>query len=70
MMIFAYDKHGIIVTDRILVGSSVTGDYYKTFHVEKMRPEIRKKWPGMLKYGVSVLHGNNWPHIETPAIAL
>ncbi|VVC29804.1 Transposase, type 1 [Cinara cedri] len=63
MMIFAYDKLGIIVTDRVPIGSSVTGDYYKTFLAKKLRP-------GMLQNGVSILHDNARPHIGAPVIAL
>ncbi|KAL4083208.1 hypothetical protein QTP88_028538 [Uroleucon formosanum] len=70
MMIFAYDKLGIIVTDRVPIGSSVTGDYYKTFLAKKLRPEIRKKRPGMLQNGVSILHDNARPHIGAPVVAL
>ncbi|VVC34914.1 Transposase, type 1 [Cinara cedri] len=70
MMIFAYDKLGIIVTDRVPIGISVTGDYYKTFLAKKLRPEIRKKRPGMLQNGVSILHGNARPHIGAPVVAL
>ncbi|VVC24303.1 Transposase, type 1 [Cinara cedri] len=70
MMIFAYDKLGIIVTDRVPIGSSVTGDYYNSFLVKKLRPEIRKKRPGMLQNGVSILHDNARPHIGAPVVAL
>ncbi|VVC41648.1 Hypothetical protein CINCED_3A017741 [Cinara cedri] len=42
MMIFAYDKLGIIVTDRVPICSSVTGDYYKTFLAKKLRALLEK----------------------------
>lgn len=69
-MIFAYDQHGIITTDRVPIGRSVTSDYYKTFLVKKLRPEIRKKRPGMLQRGVSLLHDNARPHIGAAVVAL
>ncbi|VVC42113.1 Hypothetical protein CINCED_3A015308 [Cinara cedri] len=59
-----------LATDRVPIGSSVTGDYYKTFLAKKLRPEIRKKRPGMLQNGVSMLHDNARPHIEAPVVAL
>ncbi|VVC38002.1 Endonuclease/exonuclease/phosphatase [Cinara cedri] len=49
---------------------AVTGDYYKTFLAKKLRPEIRKKRPGMLQNGVSILHDNARPHIGAPVVAL
>ncbi|VVC33476.1 Ribonuclease H-like domain [Cinara cedri] len=33
-------------------------------------PEIRKKRPGMLQNGVSILHDNARPHIGAPVVAL
>lgn len=70
MMIFAYDKHGIIVTDQVPIGSCVTGNYYKTYLAKKLRPEICKKRPGMLQHNVSILHDNERLHIGVPVIAL
>lgn len=48
MISFSYDKFGIIFTDRVPMVSSETGEYYKTFFAKNVRPEIRKKRPGML----------------------
>ncbi|VVC42346.1 Ribonuclease H-like domain [Cinara cedri] len=62
--------YSIIITDRVPIGSSVTEDYYKTFLAKKLRPEIRKKRPGMLQNDVSILHDNARPHIGAPVVAL
>lgn len=70
MMIFADDKLRIIATDRVPIGSSATGEYYKTFSAKNVRPEICKKRPRMLKHGVSTLHDNAWPPNGTPVGAL
>lgn len=70
MMIFAYDKRGVIATDRVPKGTSVTGAYYKNFLQNVLRPKIRKLRPGMLQSGVLILHDNARPHISAPIIEL
>lgn len=70
MMIFANDKLGIIVTDRVPIDSSLTGEYYKTFLAKKLWPEICKKRPGMFQHGVFILHVNARPHILGSVVAL
>ena len=62
-MIFAYDKDGIVATNRVPVGRSVNAQYYKDFLRQNLRPKIRKLRPGMLERGVLILHDNARPHI-------
>lgn len=66
MMIFAYDTRGVIATDRVPTGTSVTGAYYKNFLQNVLRPKIRQLRPGMLQSGVLILHDNARPHISAP----
>jgi len=41
MMIFAYDQRGIIMTDRVPCGTSVTAVYYRDW-TQKLRRKIHK----------------------------
>jgi hypothetical protein len=48
----AYDCDGITVTDRVPLGSSVTGHYYANFLRQKLRPKIRQDRSQLLEAGV------------------
>lgn len=67
-MIFVYQEHEIIVTNRVPIGYSVTGDNYKIYLVKKLQTEICKNRPGMLKCGVSIFYFNVRPHIRAPVL--
>jgi histone-lysine N-methyltransferase SETMAR len=43
MMIMAYDKNGVIATDRVPPGSTVRAAYYRKFLQDVLRPKIRQK---------------------------
>jgi histone-lysine N-methyltransferase SETMAR len=62
MMIMAYDKNGVIATDRVPPGSTVTAAYYRKFLQEVLCPKIRRKRPAMFAAGVLILHDNARPH--------
>ena len=62
MMFMAYDKNGVIATDRMPPGSTVTAAYYRKFC--KMRPIIRQKKSAMFAAGVLILHDNARPHVS------
>ena len=70
MMICAHDKRGVIATDRIPKGTSITGAYYKNFLQNVLRPKIRKLRAGMLHSDVLILHDNARRHISAPIIEL
>ena len=42
LMIFAYNKHSIIATDRVPVMSTVTVDYYQNFLRKVLQPKVQK----------------------------
>jgi transposase len=62
MMIMAYDKNGVIATDRVPPGSTVRATYYRKFLRDVLRPKIRQKWSAMFAAGVLILHDNARPH--------
>ena len=64
MMIMAYDKNGVIATDRVPPGSTVTGAYYRKFLQDVLRPKIRQKVSDMFAAGVLILHDNARPHVS------
>jgi malate synthase len=43
MMIMAYDKNGVIATDRVPLGSTVMAAYYTKLLQDVLRPKIRQK---------------------------
>jgi hypothetical protein len=63
MVIMAFDHEGVIATDHVPVGVSVTGSYYATFLRKKLRQEIRQNRPQLLESGVLILHDNARLHI-------
>ena len=64
MMIFAYDHQGIIMTDRVPCGRSVTGPYYCEF-IQKLNRKMHKNRPQLLEAGPLVLHDNARPHVAS-----
>ena len=62
MMIFAYDHRGIIMTDRVSCGTSVTAAYYRDC-MQKLRRKMHKNRPDLLEDGPLILHNNPRPHL-------
>jgi hypothetical protein len=62
MMIFAYDHRGIIITDRVPCGTSVTAAYYRDW-MQKLRRKMHKNRPDFLGYGPLILHDSARPHL-------
>ena len=58
MMIVAYDKNGVIATDRVPTGSTVTAAHYRKFLQDVLHPKIRQKRSAMFAAGVLILHDN------------
>jgi hypothetical protein len=63
MVVMAFDHGGVIATDRVPVGVSVTAGYYTTFFRKKLRQKIRQNRPQLLESGALILHDNARPHI-------
>jgi hypothetical protein len=63
MVIMAFDHEGVIATDRVPVGVSVTAGYYATFWRKKLRQNIRENRTQLLESGALILHDNARPHI-------
>jgi hypothetical protein len=63
MVIMAFDHEGVIATDRVPVGVSVTAGYYATFLRKKLLQKIRQNQPQLLESGALILHDNARPHI-------
>ena len=55
MMILAYDCKGVIMTDRVPSGMTVTAAYYRQF-VQKLRHKTHANRPDLLENGVLILH--------------
>jgi len=62
MMIFAYDCKGVILTDRVPSGTTVTAAYYRQF-LQKLRRKMHANRPDLLEKGVLMLHDNARPHL-------
>jgi histone-lysine N-methyltransferase SETMAR len=62
MMIMAYDKNGVIATDRVPPGSTVTAAHYRKILQDALLPKILQKWSIMFVAGVLILHDNARPH--------
>jgi histone-lysine N-methyltransferase SETMAR len=62
MMIMAYDKNGVIATDRLPPGSTVAAAYYRKFLQDVLHPKFRQKRSAMFAAGVLILHDNARPH--------
>jgi hypothetical protein len=63
MVIMAFDHEGVIATDRVPVGVSVTAGYYATFLHKKLRQKIRQNRPHLMESGALILHDNARLHI-------
>jgi histone-lysine N-methyltransferase SETMAR len=62
MMIMADDKNGVIATDRVPLGSTVTVAYYRKLLQDVLHPMIRQKLSAMFAADVLILHDNARPH--------
>ena len=62
MMIFAYDCKGVIITDRVPIGTTVTAAYYRQF-LQKLRRKMHANRPDVLEDGVLILHDNARPNL-------
>jgi len=60
MMIFAYDCEGMIMTDRVPNGTTVTAAYYRQF-LQKLRRKMHANRPDLLENGFLILHDNARP---------
>jgi len=60
MMIFAYDCEGVIMTDRVPSGTTVTAAYYRQF-LQKLRRKMHANRPNLLENGFLILHDNARP---------
>ena len=63
-MIMVYEKNGVIATNRVPLGSTVTAAYYRKFLQDVLRPKIRQKRSAMIAAGVLILHDNARPHVS------
>ena len=61
-MIFAYDCKGVIMTDRVPSGTTVTAAYYCQFLL-KLRRKMLANRPDLLENGVLILYDNARPHL-------
>jgi len=61
-MVFAYDCKGVIMTDRVLSGTTVTAAYYRQF-LQKLRHKMHANRADLLENGVLILHENARPHL-------
>jgi len=62
MMIFTYDCKGVIMTDRVLSGTTVTAAYYCQF-LQKLRRKMHANRPDLLENIVLILHDNARPQL-------
>jgi len=62
MMIIAYNHQGIIMTDRVPCGTSVTAAYYHDW-MQKLRRKMHKNRPDLLGDGPLILHENARLHL-------
>jgi len=61
-MIFAYDCKGVIMTDRVPSGTTVTAAYYRQC-LQKLRRKMHANRPDLLENGVLILHDNARPNL-------
>jgi len=66
MMILAYDCKGVIMTDRVPSGTTVTAAYCRQF-VQKLRRKTHANRPDLLENGVLILHDNARPNLGKDA---
>ncbi len=70
MMIFAYDKDGIIVTDQVPKSNTTTAAYYQKFICSVLLPQIQKLGAKKIDGGVLILHDIAEPHVAQPVVNL
>jgi len=58
----AYDKNGVIATNRVPLRSTVTAAFYRKFLQDILRPKICQKRSPMFAAGVLILHDSVRPH--------
>ena len=57
MMIFFWDKDGVLLTEYLSHGTTINGSYYVSI-IERLRSLILKKWRGKVSRGALFLHDN------------
>jgi transposase len=62
MMIFMYDCKGVIMTDRVPSGMTVTAAYYRQF-MQKLRHKTHANRPDLLENVVLILDDNTGPNL-------
>jgi len=62
MMVLTYDCKGVIMTDRVPSGMTVTAAYYRQF-VQKLRRKTHANGPDLLGNVVLILHDNAGPKL-------
>jgi len=60
--IIAYDCKGVIMTDRVPSGTTVTAAYYRQC-LQKLTRKMHANRPDLLENGVLILHDNTRPHL-------
>ena len=66
MMTVFWDEGGVLLTDYLERGQTITGEYYSNLLI-KLRSEIKLKRRGMLTKGVLLLHDNAPAHSSVAA---
>ena len=61
MLSVFWDQDGVILTDYLQKGHTITGQYYSNLLL-KLRDEIKRKRRGMLRKGILLLHDNAPAH--------
>jgi menaquinone-dependent protoporphyrinogen IX oxidase len=62
MMIMAYDKNGVIATDRVPLGSTVAAANYRKFLQDFLCANIRQKRSALFAADVLILQDNARSH--------
>ena len=62
LMIFTYDRHGILTSHRVESGKTINGKYYEEYLKNTLRQAIRRKKHGLLAACPIILHDNASPH--------
>ncbi len=70
MIIFVYNKDGIIVADWVPNGITVTATYYQKFIHSVLHPQIWKLRPEQIDSVVSILRNNAQPYVAQPVVNL
>ena len=58
LMVFAYDRHGILTSHKVESGKTINGKYYEEYIKKTLRQAIRRKRPELLAAGPVILHDN------------